>query len=150
MAEKKIKKSHIDYGFGFPVVLLDAPFRKVQGKWVLDLNFEKYEKAVLMALTHKPARLSGNEVKFIRHSFEMTQKAFAKRFGDGTHPAVIGWEKQGDKPTNMSWSTEKDIRLFIVDNLNPSRLRKAYAELEQSVPKRSEKVQIQSSDIHAA
>jgi DNA-binding transcriptional regulator YiaG len=147
---KKVLKSHIDYGFGFPVQILEAPMRKFDGEWVLDLNFEKYERAVLLALSMKAVRLSGNEIKFIRHHFEMDLKSFGKRYGDVAHSAVIKWEKCGDEPTNMSWSTEKDIRLSIVDKLRPRVFRKVYEELEVTAPRKPQKVKIEKSDLKVA
>ena len=42
----------------------------------------------------------------------MTLQAFAARFGV-SHVAVLKWEQRGNKPTGMTWSAEKDIRLFI-------------------------------------
>ncbi|MBN22607.1 MAG: hypothetical protein CL678_15090 [Bdellovibrionaceae bacterium] len=147
---KKIQKSYIDYGFGFPVQILNAPLKKIHGEWALDLNFEKYEKTVLFALALKPARLTGNEVKFIRYYFEMDLKSFGKRFGDVAHSAVIKWEKFNDEPTNMNWATEKDIRLAIVDKLKPKVLRKVYEELQETVPRKSHRIKIDPSDLKAA
>ena len=147
---KKIKKTHTDFGFGFPVQVLNAPFRKIQGEWVLDLNMEKYENAVLFALSQKPARLSGNEVKFIRYHFEMDLKSFGKRFGDVAHSAVIKWEKCEDEPTNMNWATEKDIRLAIVDKLNPGALRGVYEDLQKTAPKKNHRVKIDTDALKAS
>ena len=147
---KKFQKSYIDYGLGFPVQILNAPLKKIQGEWVLDLNFEKYEKTVLFALALKPARLTGNEVRFIRHHFTMNLKNFGKRFGDVAHSAVIKWEKFGDRPTNMNWATEKDIRLAIVDKLRPKILRKAYVELQEIAPRKTHRIKIDTSDLKAA
>ena len=147
---KKIQKSYIDYGLGFPVQILDAPLKKIQGEWALDLNFEKYEKTVLFALALKPARLTGNEVKFIRHHFAMDLKKFGKRFGDVAHSAVIKWEKFSDEPTNMNWATEKDIRLAIVDKLRPKFLRKAYEKLQEIAPRKAHRIKIDTSDLKAA
>jgi DNA-binding transcriptional regulator YiaG len=150
MSQKKVQKSYIDYGFGFPVQLLNAPFKKVREEWVLDLNFEKYEKAVLMALVLKPARLTGNEVRFIRHHFEMDLKAFGKRFGDVAHSAVIKWEKFSDQPTNMNWATEKDIRLAITDKLNPKSLRRVYENLEKVAESKPHQLKIDPKEMKVA
>ena len=147
---KKSKKSHIDYGLGFPVQILNAPFKKIREQWVLDVNFEKYQKTVLLALALKPARLSGNEIKFIRHYLEMDLKTFGKRFGCVAHSAVIKWEKFGDEPTNMNWATEKDIRLSIVDKLKPKALRSAYGELQEIAPSKSHRIKIDPSKLKAA
>lgn len=147
---KKVQKSYIDHGFGFPIQILNAPLKKIQGQWALDLNFEKYERAVLLALAMKPVRLSGYEIKFIRYHFEMELKSFGRRFGGVAHSAVIKWEKFGDEPTNMSWATEKDIRLAIIDKMKPRTLRKAYEELQEIAPSRSQRIKIELSDLKIA
>jgi DNA-binding transcriptional regulator YiaG len=150
MSNKKIQKQYLDNGFGFTVQIQDAPLKKVRGEWVLTLNFEKYEKAVLIALSLKPARLTGSEVKFIRNHFGLNLKAFGKRFGDVAHSAVIKWEKSGDDSTNMNWACEKDIRLFVINELKPKLLRIAYSNLEKVAPSKTSKIKIDSSDLLAA
>ncbi len=142
---KKIQKSYIDYGCGFPVHIANAPMVKIRDEWTLDLNFEKYEKIVLSALAAKPGRLTGNEIKFIRYHFAMDLKSFGKRFGDVSHSAVIKWEKSQDRPTNMNWATEKDIRLAIVDKLNPETpkaLSEAYKKFQTIAPKKAGRINI--------
>ena len=150
MSTKKIQKTFMDHGFGFPVQIINAPLKKINNEWVLDVNFEKYEKAVLVALAVKPARFTGYEVKFIRHYFEMDLKTFGKRFGDVAHSAVIKWEKTSDDFTNMNWATEKDIRLAIIEKVRPKILRQVYTELEETAPKKSNKIRIDSSELNAA
>ena len=150
MSDKKIQKTFNDLGFGFPIQVINAPMIKIRGKWVLDLNFEKYEKAVLLALSQKPSRLTGNEIKFIRNHFEMTLKDFSKRFGNLAHSAVIKWEKFGDDPTNMNWACEKDIRLFIINELRPKILVEVYGELEKVASDKRQKVKLEASEIIAA
>lgn len=150
MKALKTQKTYIDYGFGFPVKIPNAPLRKIQGEWALNLDFEKYERAVLFALAMKPVKLSGNEIKFIRHFLEMDLKSFGKRFGDVAHPAVIKWEKFGDNPTKMNWATEKDIRLEIVDKIKPKILRKVYEELRKTAPRRAQKITLELSDLKVA
>ena len=117
--EKKIQKEHIDYGFGFPLILRNVPMVKVRNVWTPAVDYNVLARAVLRALAYKPSRLSGSEIKFIRNYFEMTLQAFAARFCV-THVAVIKWEKTKDHATLMSWTTEKDIRLFILSKLSKS------------------------------
>jgi len=150
MKNKKIQKSYIDYGLGFPVQITNVHLLKVRGEWVLDLNFEKYEKAVLLALSVKSTRLTGNEIKFVRNHFSMTLKEFGKRFGDVAHSAVIKWEKFGDNSTNMNWPTEKDIRLFIINELKPNILVKVYEKLEKVHPPNESKIKIDNADLLVA
>lgn len=145
MSNLKIKKRHIDHKFGFPVQIVDAPFEKIGAKWALALNFEEYESVTLSALARKPARLSGNEIKFIRRKFKMGLASFGRRFGSVAHSAVIKWEKFGNTPTNMNWATEKDIRLAIVKKVKPILLSKSYDGLNEEVPKKIQKIEIHAS-----
>jgi hypothetical protein len=130
--ERKIQKSFIDEGFGFKVRLSNVPMVKVRGVWTPQINYNELAKAVLMALCHKPARLTGAEVRFVRQQLKMTLQAFAARFCV-THVAVIKWEKTDSKPTAMAWTTEKDLRLFVLSKCaaKPTEIAKLYAKLEK-------------------
>ena len=130
--ERKIQKLFIDKGFGFKVRLWNVPMIKVRGAWTPGINYNELAKVVLLALCHKPARLTGAEVRFVRQQLEMTLQAFATRFCV-THVAVIKWEKTGHKTTPMAWTTEKDLRLFILSKFaaKPTEIAKLYAELEK-------------------
>ena len=37
MKNKKIQKSYMDYGFGLPVQIINAPLKKIRGEWILDI-----------------------------------------------------------------------------------------------------------------
>jgi DNA-binding transcriptional regulator YiaG len=130
--EKKIQKVFIDEGFGFKVRILNASMVKVRGEWTPNINYNELAKVVLHALCHKPGRLSGAEIRFIRQHFEMTLQAFANRFCV-THVAVIKWERAKNKPTTMAWTTEKDLRLFVLSKLHSkaSEIATLYTELEK-------------------
>jgi len=117
MLERKCQEFFVYEGFGFPVVLLNVPMVRVRGEWTLDVDYNDLSRRLLEALARKPARLSGNEVRFTRHSLSMTLEHFAARFGV-THPAVIKWERAGNRSTSMSWAVEKDIRLEILRSLS--------------------------------
>lgn len=130
MQKRKIVKEFIDYGCGFPVVIRNVPFIKIQGKWMPDINYNELEKVILILLCHKHFKLTGNEIRFTRLYFKMTLQEFAKRFGV-QHPTVIKWENFKNESTNMSLGTEKDIRLFIVNKiLGFAKVGKLYNELE--------------------
>lgn len=134
--ERKIVKVFNDQGFGFKVQIINAPMVKVRGDWVLDLDQNKLQKTLLLALAHKPVRLTGNEIRFIRHYFEMNTTVFGKRF-NVSHVAVLKWEKYGNRCTDMNWSTEKDIRLFIIARISvkPEKFLSIYKELEEALEK---------------
>ncbi len=115
--KKRIKKTHVDYGFGFPVKLLNVPVVNIRGTWTPAINYNLLSAVVLGELCRKGGRLTGNELRFIRHSFGMTLQEFGMRF-HVTHPGVLKWEKMKNRSTGMNWATEKDIRLSIQLKLN--------------------------------
>ena len=150
MKTEKTKKTYIDESLGFPVVILDAPLIKVRGEWALNINYNKYQEIVVTLLAHKPSKLTGNELQFIRKYFQMPIRSFANRFSV-KHPAVIKWEKKLDNDTNMTWTTEKDIRLFIIDQLikRATDLQKLYRTLESEVESSGKPIKV-SSELLAA
>ena len=138
----KIQKEYIDMGFGFPVHLLNVPMIHIRGVWTPKVNYAKLAKIVLQLLIQKPAPFTGNEVKFIRTKLGMTVSQFANTFYV-THPAVLKWESKGDEVTNMNWSTEKDIRLFVYSQITKEdKLLDLYNQLQQKPKIGSELVKI--------
>lgn len=128
--EHTTRDSYRYTGLGFAVIVQHAPMIKMRGQWVLDLNLNELQERVFRELAAKPARLTGNEIRFIRHYARMPIDKFGARFGV-THPAVVKWEKAGDAPTEMRWGTEKDIRLFVLSHAkaSPRDFMDAYRQL---------------------
>ena len=114
MREKKIE-TFIFEGLGFPVILINAPWKKVFGEWALDINFNKLQEVVLQTLIHKPMPLTGDELRFIRKFLEMPTAAFGKLFGV-SHVAVVKWE---NNKAQINPATELCIRLYVMDYLIP-------------------------------
>ena len=148
--DRKIQKEYIDYGFGFPVHLLDVPMAKIRGEWTLDINFNRYETVVLLALANKEGRLSGNEIHFIRQHFKMTLEKFGHRFAV-SHPAVKKWEATENRPNEMTWTTEKDIRLFILEQLEQKAtdILETYRKLEEQAPSKISPMRIKAKKLSA-
>ncbi len=129
-ASTKIKKKFAYHGAGYEVTLRDVPMIRIDGEWVLNINPNNVDRLIFNDLPHSESRLTGNQVRFIREFSDMTYVAFAERFGV-SHPAVKKWENAEDQPTNMAWSTEKDIRLFVLSQSNPDgdTFQKCYVDL---------------------
>ena len=106
------KKTFIFRGLGFPIKLINVPMRKMIGEWVLDINFNKLQLAVLHSLLRKQAPLNGDELKFIRKFLNMSTTEFGRIFGV-SHVAVIKWEKG----TRANLSTDIYIRLYVLEHL---------------------------------
>lgn len=121
-----IKKTEnlIFQGLGFPIVLINAPWKMVFGEWVLDIDLKKLQMFVLHTLIKKPLPLTGEELRFIRKFLEMSTSVFGKLFGV-SHVAVVKWEN--DK-TQINPATELCIRLYVMDHLLPKdkEFRKFY------------------------
>tara|TARA_R110001592_G_scaffold158398_1_gene389524 strand:- start:788 stop:1249 length:462 start_codon:yes stop_codon:yes gene_type:complete len=130
----KVQKRFAYHGAGYEVVLHNVPMIKLGSEWVLNINPGVIDRLIFEGLPHHPSRLTGSQVRFVRALTGMTLKAFADRFGV-SHPAVKKWENAGDGPTNMSWSTEKDIRLFVLDHgdAEPQDFQACYNELAVEV-----------------
>jgi len=80
----------------------------------------------------------------------MTTREFGARFSV-KHPAVIKWEKKQESLTDMAWTTEKDIRLFIVDQLvkKASELQKLYRLLGEEAEAKKKPISLDSELIAA-
>ncbi|MBI2892124.1 MAG: hypothetical protein HYY06_01130 [Deltaproteobacteria bacterium] len=113
-------------------MLRNVPMVKVRGIWTPRIDYNRLARDVALALAKKQERLTGNEIRFIRQHFEMTLQAFGSRF-DVSHPAVLKWERAGDKPPALKWPVEKDIRLFILDRLlsRPKAFKELYETLRE-------------------
>lgn len=148
--EIKIQKRFIDTGFGFPIRLINVPMVKVRGVWTPKINYNALALVVLRALAHKESRLTGAEIKFIRTHFELTLQTFAKRFCV-THVAALKWEKAQNQLTAMNWTTEKDIRLFILSRLaaNADELAQLYNELVLLPDRKPEPIHLDAQKLVA-
>ncbi len=117
----KIEKKYVFEGLGFPVHLTNVPMIEMRGEYVLDIDFNKLQKAVLLHLCHKKTPLTGNEVKFIREYFSLNTTEFGRLFGY-SHSAVLKWENQGDAIARIAPTTEIYLRLHMLTFLNKDAL----------------------------
>lgn len=127
----KIEKMYIYEGLGFPVHLINVPMINVRGEFILDIDFNKLQKAVLFHLCHKKTPLTGNEVKFIRKYFSLNISAFGRLFGY-SHSAILKWENQGDVIARIAPTAEVYLRLYILEFLEKDALdfKELYNEIQ--------------------
>ena len=116
MRQQKIEKEMVYEGLGFPVILKNVPMVELRGNWALDIDLNVLQKVVLLALAHHSSDLTGNQIRFIRTWLGLTQSAFGKLFGI-THPAIVKWEKTANKGSKMNLITQRDLRLWLLDQL---------------------------------
>lgn len=114
---KKQMLAQYEYeGLGFPIILLNCPFVEVRGLSVPDIDYNLFQRNVLLALCQKSIPFTGNEVRFIRQFLQMTYAEFANKFGV-THASAIHWEKSKNSFAKITPSTELCIRLCVLDAL---------------------------------
>ena len=129
MNKDKKRKTLIYTGLGFPIRLINAPMRKVYGKWAFDFSMGTFQEVVLNILATKPSALTGRELRFIIDYFASSYRDFAKLF-NVSHAAVVKWEKEKSR---MNPNTEVALRLYILNYLKVTdkEFRKYYLELSQ-------------------
>lgn len=119
MAKQYYKRTFTYTGAGFPVTLLNFPFRKVGNAEVLDFDTEKLDLAIAQAVLRKPAFLTGSEIKFLRHLLGHSMREFAANMGSSAS-TIKSWEdfenKRVENPTND----------FSVRNYVAGELRQRY------------------------
>lgn len=127
MKTEKIVKKYLYEDLGVPVVIINAPFKKIYGEWILDIDLNKLQKNLIKFLIHKKTAMTGNELRFVRKYFEMTTTEFGKLLGV-THAAVSKWERG---KSQIQPTTEKCVRLYAFDQLKAKNdeFRKFYAEI---------------------
>lgn len=145
----KRKVDTITYnGFGFPIRLINVPMRKAYGDWVLEIDFDQLQIAVLLLLVKQSTPLSGREITFIRHYLDLSTIQFGELLGV-THVAVLKWESESRK---MNPSTEIFLRLHILDQLKVTdkEFRKIYLTFKPKViSKRKPDTSLLKIDVEA-
>src|SRR3990172_2552953 len=113
MKDRKTK-TFIYEAFGFPILLINVPMRRIVGEWVIDVNFNALEKAVLRSVINKSTFLNGAELRFIRKYLALSTTDFGKIF-DVSHAAISKWESEKASPPA---ATDVYIRLYLFDHLS--------------------------------
>lgn len=132
--KEKVVKDYIYDGLGFPILLQRVVFHQVRGEWLPHIDIEALADLVFKALPSKPAKLTGNEIKFIRVYLNKSKPAFAGIF-KLSHTAITKWERAENLFAPISPSQEMALRLYLEDYLNVSHgeFYKVYKSLETSL-----------------
>ncbi len=120
--EEKIEKVYQTSALGFPVIIHNVKYRKINDKWCPLIKWNRLMDMAIIALITKPSRLTGGEIKFIRTYFNLSYRAFAEKF-EITATAVQKWEKKRNRQTDMRLTAERNVRLFILNELFPTHIK---------------------------
>jgi len=122
---KTKKETFIYEGLGFPIELVNAPFKFVLGSWVLDLNMKALQEFVFKGLIHKPTFLAGKELRFMRKFLDMSTTEFGRKIGV-SHVTVVKWESEQTKTSPIQ---ESYLRLFFLEHFQNNELMNVYHEI---------------------
>jgi DNA-binding transcriptional regulator YiaG len=103
-----------------------------QGRGVRIHDLDGLLKAIADRVISSPARLRGQEVRFLRSMLDLSQDGFARVLGQ-TRPSVARWEGQPDKP--IPGASDRALRLFYAaqaaGNKAPKRVSDLLKELDE-------------------
>ncbi|MCH9689157.1 MAG: hypothetical protein K0U10_00705 [Gammaproteobacteria bacterium] len=118
--ETKSVNNYMYEGLGFPVELETVNMVCINGDWLPTIDVQKVADKVIEKLAVQDARLTGNQVKFIRSYFAMSLREFGEKVVHESHMAVSKWEKKEDMHTKMNANTEHELRLYIIEKKTAS------------------------------
>jgi len=126
MTKKKkeiyFKPEYVYRGTGFPVHIKNAPFYKVAGEEVLDINLDQLELGIARLLLMKPHLLSGKEIKFLRVLTHHSLREFAEHF-NMTPAGIQKWEES----ENRDYKNDFLIRQIVAEKIGEEyRLKISY------------------------
>ena len=116
------KETFIYKGLGFPIELIDCPMKKMIGEWVIDINMNTLQLFVFRNLLHKPFRLTGPEMRFMRKFLGLTCVELGENL-DVSHATVVKWEKN---QSEISGVQEVYIRMFFMEKLKDAEINELF------------------------
>ena len=114
---KKIVKTYVYNGLGFPVELHNVEMVTINGEEHPKIDVRNVADQAINSLVSHKSRLTGNQIKFIRTYFSMSLREFAEVVNE-SHMAVKKWENFRNESTNMDKNIEIMLRLYIFDRID--------------------------------
>lgn len=113
---KKIFKSYIYEGLGFPIELTNVQMILINGEYAPKIDVRLVADQAIKDLVLQKTKLTGNQINFIRNYFEFSLRDFGDIVNE-SHTAVKKWEHFNNEPTNMDPNIEARIRVYIYEKL---------------------------------
>jgi len=100
--QKKWVSEYKYWGLGFPILLKDIEFLKIEGQWQPQIDVEKIAHDAFHNIIKKAMEspLTGKEIEFLRTHLKMTKKEFAEQLNVG-RKTIARWEQAGNQPPKM-------------------------------------------------
>jgi hypothetical protein len=109
-----MKKDYLFTGFGFNLLIKNAPLRVEFGEECLDLNMNDLEKIVAESLISSILKLSGPELKFLRKYVKLSTAQVADSLSINESNLKF-WEKESS--TGLTQTQEYAFRELIIDSI---------------------------------
>lgn len=113
---KKLMKTYLYDGLGFPIELYDVEMILINEEWTPKIDIRLIAEEAIKELILQKTKLTGNQIKFIRTYFSLSLREFSKIVNE-SHTAISKWEAFKNKITNMDPNIETTIRIYIYDKL---------------------------------
>jgi hypothetical protein len=110
-------------GLGFPINLEKVEMVNISGEWHPKMDIRKIADQAIKMLVSRDAKLTGNQVKFIRTYFSMSLRKFAKEVVRESHTAVAKWEACLNESTKMDINIEMMLRLYVIEKLESKTVK---------------------------
>lgn len=119
-------------GFGFPVIFAELPAAKIRGELVPDVDWTEVGRVLMTFIcTQQEVPLSGSQIRFIRHGFQMSLREFAKFVGV-KHQSVMRWEERKNQPAKVEAHIEIVLRIKVLRGLdaNEEQIEDAFDQVD--------------------
>ena len=90
----------------------------INGKEVHIEDIHELHKAIAEGVISKKSRLSGSEIRFIRHMLDLSQTSLSKILGVD-YQTILRWEKS-ENPFRIRKTADFLLRAFLYSSLNPT------------------------------
>jgi hypothetical protein len=108
-------------GFGFAVVLTNAPSVEIFGETHADVDSNLISLVVTRAVALWGNRWTGAHLRWARRFMKLTHDQLAHLFRV-ERSTVTKWESRRDKTTGMPWTTEHALRAQLLGSLGETEL----------------------------
>jgi DNA-binding transcriptional regulator YiaG len=127
MMDRKVVENYSYTELGFPITLSQVEMIKVGDEYHPVIDVKKVAAEALASFSAPDSVITGNQLYFIRVSFQMDEKKFAKLI-KSTDKEIVNWEKSADKPVMMAPEIENALKQSIrhkvanKENNDPNKL----------------------------
>ena len=112
----KFVEKYIFSGFGFDVLVRNAPVKSVDGDEFLDIDMNELKVITAKALLVNSQKFTGNQIKFLRTFLKLSHNSIADKI-QVPASTLRSWEDKGSAVSGLSLEQEKAFRIFVIHSI---------------------------------